>query len=262
VATAETARERALANLDLVIKGAGEAERQAALYEAEAARARVEQQQVVVDELKDRLEEAEEEGDLRVNFQAAQCQFRALERQHEAAVAQYKAILRGPLQEAVRLARADVEVAEKQLEEARKNHSYHRVLAPISGVVLKVHRHVGDSVHTGAPTPVLSMADTDRLRIRLEVQEVEAHDLDVGEEGVFSVRGRSGQAGRLEIERVLPMFDGRRQYDPNTAARLDTRVLPMLCEVTFCDEDVELRLNQRITAEFVPDSSDSSADDL
>jgi multidrug resistance efflux pump len=258
VAIAEAAVNQARAELDRLIAGPGEAEIQGAAREVEAALALVEQQQVLVDWLKDRAEDVAERADQRPTLEQSQFQLEALRKRHDAAVERYKALRRGPLPEDIDAAKAAVELAEKRRDEANTNYRYHRVVAPIAGMVLEVYRHAGDSVQTGAPTPVLSMADTDRLRIRLEVQEVEAHDLDVGQEGVFSVRGRSGQVGRLEIERVLPIFDARRQFEPNTSARLDTRVLPMLCELTSCD--VALRLNQRITAEFVPDSSGTSSE--
>lgn len=274
VAVLEGSLKMARAELDRVLAGSGEEEIQAAGRKVEAAQALVEAARVRVERLKELTEDSSrrlarpsgasastgtpaiaagyvERTDQGPNLEEAEFQLLALKKECEAARELYEALRRGPLPEDVEAARAAVELAEKRLDEAKTNHSYHRVVAPISGTVLKVYRHAGDSVQAGAPTPVISIADTHRIRIRLEIQEVEAHELKIGKEGVFTVRGRSGNAGRLKIEEIVPIFDDRQHFQPNTSARLDTRVLPVLCEVI--SRDVTLHLNQRITAEFVPD---------
>jgi len=274
VAVLEGGLKVARAELDRVLAGSGEEEIQAAGRKVEAAQALVDASRARVERLKQLAEDtqqrvarpsgaSESNGTPAIpasytahaaqlpDVEEAEFQLLALKKECEAAREHYEALRRGPLPEDVQAARAAVELAEKRLEEAKTNHGYHRVVAPISGTVLKVYRHAGDSVQAGAPTPVVSIADTDRLRIRLEAQEVEAHELAIGKEGVFTVRGRSENAGRLRIQKIVPVFDDRQQFQPNTSARTDTRVLPVLCEVI--SRDVRLHLNQRITAEFVAD---------
>jgi len=158
-----------------------------------------------------------------------------------------------PTAEDVDIARAAVELAEKQLQEAKTNYDYREVRAPTSGIVLKVYRHAGDSVQPGA-TPVVRIADTSRLRIRLEVDETEVEELEDGMEASFTIRGRSKQVGRLAVERVIPAFGPQRLFNPDTSARVDTRATELLCEVISCD--VRLFAGQRITAEFVLDEED------
>jgi multidrug resistance efflux pump len=274
VAIAEANLDVARAELDRVLAGTGEEEIQAAARAVESAQALVEAQRARVERLKERRENTSQRpararvsspltgppeigtgsaqrAGQQPSLEEASFQLQSLRKQYEAARKRYEALRRGPLPEDIDTAKAAVELAERRLDEAKTNHAYHRLEAPITGTVLKVHRHAGDSVHSGAPTPVVSIADIDRLRIRLEVQEVEAHELEVGQEGRFTVRGRSGHVGRLEIAQVVPLFGGKEQFQPDTSARVDTRILPMLCEVT--SSDVSLYLNQRITAEFVPD---------
>lgn len=274
VAVLEGSLKVARAELDRVLAGSGEEEIQAAGRKVEAAQALVDASRARVERLKELAEDTQEriagpsgtgasggtpaipasytEPAAQVpDVEEAEFQLLALKKECEAARERYEALRRGPLPEDVQAARAAVELAEKRLDEAKTNHGYHRLVAPISGTVLKVYRHAGDSVQVGAPTPVVSVADTDRIRIRLEAQEVEAHQLKRGKEGVFTVRGRSEDAGRLRIQEIVPVFDDRQQFQPNTSARMDTRVLPVLCEVI--SRDVRLHLNQRITAEFAPD---------
>lgn len=163
-----------------------------------------------------------------------------------------------PTAEDVDIARAAVELAEKQLDEAKTHYDYRRVLAPNAGIVLKVYRHAGDSVQPGA-TPVARIADTSRLRIRLEVDETQVEKLEDGMEASFTIRGGSKKVGRLAVERVIPAFGPQRLFNPDTSARVDTRATELLCEVV--STDVRLFAGQRITAEFVLDADDDAKRD-
>jgi len=124
--------------------------------------------------------------------------------------------------------------------------------------VLKVYRHAGDSVQPGR-TPVVQIADTSELRIRLEVDEIELGKLKKGMKGVFAIRGNPRNVGRLTIKRVIPAFGPGSIRRVNTADRRDTRKARLLCEVT--SSEVTLALNQRITAEFEIDGDDDREDD-
>ena len=164
------------------------------------------------------------------------------------------ALAQEPTPEDVEIARAAVSLAEKQLDEAKTNYNYRRVVAPNSGIVLKVYRHAGDSVQPGSPTPVVQIADTSRLRIRLEVDETELDKLEAGMEGSFTIRSSSKEVGRLAVERVIPAFGPQRLFNPDTSARVDTRATELLCKVI--SSDVTLFAGQRITAEFEIDEDD------
>jgi multidrug resistance efflux pump len=246
VSVAEANLGVARAELDRVLAGSGEEEIQAAARAVESADALVEAQRARVEEMKDQSAEASA-------LEEATFQLKSLEKKREAAHNQYEALRRGPLPEDIATSKAAVALAEKRLEEANTNYEYRRVVAAGSGVVLKVYRHAGDSVQAGGPTPVVQIADTDQLRIRLEVDETEVHELEEGMEGAFSVRGSEEEVGRLVIDRVVPAFGPKRLFNPDTSARVDTRTLELLCEVK--SSDIKLYPGQRITAEFVPESS-------
>jgi multidrug efflux pump subunit AcrA (membrane-fusion protein) len=233
------------AELDRVLAGSGEEEIQAAARAVESADALVEAQRARVDEMKDQGAQAS-------IVEEALFQLKSLEKQREAARNRYEALRRGALPEDVQTAKAAVALAEKQLEEAKTNYEYRRVVAAGGGVVLKVYRHKGDSVQAGA-TPVVQIADTDKLRIRLEADETEAHELKEGMEGSFSVRGSEEEVGRLVVGTVVPAFGPKRLFNPDTSARVDTRTLELLCDVK--SSDIKLYPGQRITAEFVPEST-------
>ena len=248
VSVAEANLEVAKAELDRVLAGSREEDIQAAARAVESADALVEAHRARVDEMKERSVDT-------AILEEATFQLKALEKKREAARHQYEALRRGPLPEDIQTAKAAVSLAEKQLEEGKTNYGYRQIVAAGKGVVLKVYCHAGDSVQAGR-TPVVQIADTDNLRIRLEVDETEAHELDEGMEGAFKVRGSSEEVGRLVVGRIVPAFGPKRLFNPDTSARVDTRTLELLCDVE--STDVQLYPGQRITAEFLAESSDDS----
>jgi multidrug resistance efflux pump len=169
-----------------------------------------------------------------------------LSRQRDALQKHYEAVRRGPLPEEIEVARGQLAVAESQLKRMRVEHDYHLVRATISGTVLEIYRHAGDSVATVYPTPILRVADTSRLRVRLEVNEPDVGRLEAGQAGTFLVRGREGSVGKLVVKTIVPMFGPRRLFNPDTSVRNDTRTVAVLCEPQ--DVKIPLLLGQRVTA--------------
>jgi len=131
---------------------------------------------------------------------------------------------RGPLLE-------DISLAEAEVAAARAGFELRLVRAQTDGAILNLHRHTGDFVTVFQPTPILRMADTKRLRVRVEVNEQEAHRVKEGLAGEFTVFGMKEVGGRLVMRTVLPSFAPRRLFEPDSTARLDTRTLNVLCEI-------------------------------
>jgi multidrug efflux pump subunit AcrA (membrane-fusion protein) len=167
-------------------------------------------------------------------------------RQRDSLQKRYEAVRRGPLPQEIEVARGQLAVAESQLQRARVEHDYHIIRATISGIVLEIYRHAGDSVATEYATPILRIADTSRLRVRLEVNETDVARLENGLKGSFLVRGREKPAGKLLVKTIVPMFGPRRLFNPDTSVRNDTRTVAVLCEPS--DLQIPLLLGQRVTA--------------
>jgi multidrug efflux pump subunit AcrA (membrane-fusion protein) len=176
-----------------------------------------------------------------------------LTRQRDALQKRYEAVRRGPIPEEVEVARGQLAVAEAEFQRARVEHDFHLIRASRSGTVLEVYRHTGDAVNTQYPTPILRIADTTHLRIRLEVNEPDVPHLEAGGTGTFHVRGRGEPAGGLIVKTVVPLFGPRRLFNPDTSVRNDTRTVAVLCEPT--DLKIPLLLGQRITASLRDDSN-------
>ncbi len=67
----------------------------------------------------------------------------------------------------------------------------------MASTVLKVYRHAGDAVMIDQVTPILRLANTDQLCIRVEIDEADVPLVQPGLSGTFKIRGVSDTAGRL-----------------------------------------------------------------
>ncbi len=160
------------------------------------------------------------------------------------AAMQHEALRRGPLPE-------DIAVAEAEAAAARAVYELRLVKAAADGRILLLHRHSGDAVSLQFATPILRMADTERLWVRVEISEQEATRAKEGMEGMegmFTLHGAEKPNGRLRLITLLPSFAPRRLFEPDSTARMDTRTLNALCEI-ICDA-APVYAGQRVTAMF------------
>jgi HlyD family secretion protein len=170
-----------------------------------------------------------------------------LNHQLESQLKHYEALRRGPLGEEIQTAEAELALSEAQLAKANVEDALRFVRAPMSGTVLKLYRHSGNSVLIDDITPILRLANTDRLLVRLEIDEADVPLVQPGLQGGFKVRGVAGMAGRLTVKTVVPAFGPKRLFNPDASARHDARTLEVLCDA---EGKTRLYPGQRVTAEF------------
>ena len=248
IAVAAASVELAKAKLKRVQAGVGEEEKQESLLASEAIASQLKYEAANCDRLRklyatkaitlDELELSENRVD-------------HLHKEMDSLKKHYEALCRGPLREEIELARAEIIQAESRLRKAKVNYEYRMIYAPITGTILQIYRHAGDSVSSQQST-VLRIVDASHLRIRLEIDEADAPQLNPPREGTFEVGGISHAVGRLVVTTLIPQFGPKRLFNPDTSARTDTRTLAVLCEIRECS--VPLHPGQRITASIpLPD---------
>lgn len=164
-----------------------------------------------------------------------------LRKQLASAEKQLEAMKRGPLPE-------DIAVAEAEVGVARAAFDLRLVHALSDGAILHIHRHAGDFVSPNFPSPILRLADTRRLRVRIEVNEQDVYRIKAGMEGSFATFGATKPNGRLVVKTILPSFAPRRLFEPDSTARMDTRTLQVLCEVA--GDSAPVFSGQRVTVTF------------
>jgi multidrug resistance efflux pump len=170
-----------------------------------------------------------------------------LQKQLESQRKNHQALHRGPLAEEIEIARAELTLAEAQLAKANVEHELRFIRASMSGTVLKLYRHIGDAVMIDQITPILRIANTDRLQVRLEIDEADVPLVAPGLQGGFNIRGVPKAAGRLTVQTIVPAFGPKRLFNPDASARHDARTLEVLCDA---EANTPLYPGQRVTAEF------------
>ncbi len=163
-----------------------------------------------------------------------------LRKQVISAEKQAEALKRGPLPE-------DIALAEAEVASAQAAFDLRLVCAESDGVILELKRHGGDFVAVNFPTPILRMANTRSLRVRLEINEQDVYRVKIGMKGEFTTFGADQPGGQLVVKTILPAFAPRRLFEPDSTARMDTRTLQVLCELAA---DAQVYAGQRLTATF------------
>jgi multidrug efflux pump subunit AcrA (membrane-fusion protein) len=250
VAEAEVALARS--RLAQTEAGNGDEEIQQARYEAESVEASLSYEVRSLE----RMERLRQRNALALDDLDRQRQrVEQLRRQRDGLRKRHQALRRGALPEEIAVKRTELALAEERLRRAKVERALLMVHAPMSGTILEVFHHQGDTVSavTGPPVPIIRMADTRQLRIRLEVDEASVTRLRPGLGGTFQIRGSSAEVGRLSLTTIIPSFGPKRLFNPDTSARYDTRILTVLC--LPADNRVPLYAGQRVTATLTADSA-------
>ena len=167
-----------------------------------------------------------------------------LRKQKISADKQAEALKRGPLPE-------DIALAEAEVASAQAAYDLRLVRAESDGFILQLEHHVGDFVAIYFPTPILRMANTRNLRVRVEINELDVYRVKAGMKGEFTTFGADQPGGQLVVKTILPSFAPRRLFEPDSTARMDTRTLQVLCEIAA---DAQVYSGQRLTAIFTTGS--------
>jgi multidrug resistance efflux pump len=144
-------------------------------------------------------------------------------------------------------ARADAEVAlaRAALDETRAVLAKTFIRAPIDSVVLRKHRRAGENVSTQFDSPIVTVADRSRVRVRVDVDEADVAHLRDGQAAYVTADafGDRRFAGRVvRVGQVLGRKNVRTD-EPNE--RVDTKVLETLIELA---DGRELPLGLRVQA--------------
>lgn len=144
-------------------------------------------------------------------------------------------------------ARADSEVAlaKAQLAEARALLAKTTLTSPIDGIVLRRHRKTGESVSTQFDSPILTVADRSRLRVRVDVDETDVARLAVGQRAYVTADAYGDRPFHGRVIRIGQVLGRKNFRTDEPTERVDTKILETLLEL---DEGHELPLGLRVQA--------------
>jgi HlyD family secretion protein len=226
--SAEAQLHEAEAELESLINGSRQQER----HEAQAT----------VDEMKALMNNAKSELDRRqALFQTgdiAKEQVERAERDYEMAVARYNAasqrhllIAEGARAEDRAKATAAVQRARARLQEARAQVEKTVIRSPISGVVLRRYLKSGESVANSPNMPIVTVADTAKLRVRVDVDESDIGMLSIGQRVYFIAPGYSDRKFWGRVVRIGQILGKKNARTDEPTERVDTKILETLVEL-------------------------------
>ena len=231
VASARAEVEEAQAEVTKLARGATAEERRAARATAAADDSRA---AFARDQAERTIRLADRDAAPRMEAERASTEAAAQMAVADASAARRTAVERGARTEDRLIAKARLASARARLELAEANLARRRVTATIKGTVLVSRYHPGE-LFAGAG-PMFVVGDISRLRLRLEVDEIDALQVAVGAAAdVFDDGGIRVTTGT--VLRVAPRMGRRTLSQENPTTRADTRVREMF---------VELAANERV----------------
>ena len=141
-------------------------------------------------------------------------------------------------------AKAAVDLAEAQVNEARARLDKTAIRAPENGTILRRHRKAGElvSIESGQ-TLIFVMADTSRLRVRVDVDESDVAKLAVGERVWVHADAYGDRRFGGAVTRVGQILGRKNIRTDEPTEKRDTKILETLVDL---DPDVQLPLGLRV----------------
>lgn len=102
---------------------------------------------------------------------------------------------------------SELRVAEVELELAQADLEKTRVLAPFDGIVLAKHKEIGEWASVGGT--IMTIEDTSRPSVRLDVEEMKYRDVEVGRQASIVILALGARAYRGHVLRVGALHEGK-----------------------------------------------------
>ncbi len=140
---------------------------------------------------------------------------------------------------------ADVALAHAALDEARAMLEKTIVRAPMDGIVLRRNRRAGESVSTQFDSPIVTLADRSRVRVRMDVDESDVAHLRVGQPAYVTADAFGDRRFAGTVVRIGQVLGRKNVRTDEPTERVDTKILETLIELS---DGHELPLGLRVQA--------------
>lgn len=157
---------------------------------------------------------------------------------------------KGPKDETIRLLEDTVKRTEATVEYYRSLMEKTVIRAPISGKIIHKYLEEGEIVNTMSEvSPLVDIADVERIRINAEVDETDAGKIGVGDPAEITSDTYPGKLFHGEIEEIAG-YVGKRAIRPNNPAKnLDMKVIQVKIKLK---EKTPLKLGMTVDVRIVP----------
>jgi multidrug resistance efflux pump len=139
-----------------------------------------------------------------------------------AAAARLRTLQSPPRQDDVAAAEAEIAVAAARLEFARSMLAKATIVAPTSGRVLQINVETGELPR--GDLPVVVMCDTSQLKIRADVDELDALQVTQGQAAVITSDGIADTTIIGRVAQLRPRLTNKKMHTDRPGERIDSRV--------------------------------------
>jgi HlyD family secretion protein len=155
-------------------------------------------------------------------------------------------------EEDIAFARADLQMAQARLEDARAKYEKTLIKSPIEGVVLRKHHRSGESVSNSStvPDPILTVGDTHVVRVRVDVDETDVDKVHVGQKAYVTADAFGKQKFWGRVVRVGELLGPKNVHTDQPNERVDKKILETLVQL---DGGTQLPMGLRVDAYIIGD---------
>ncbi len=136
-------------------------------------------------------------------------------------------------EEDVAFAQADLQLAQAHLAEAQARYDRTFIKSPINGIVLRKHHRNGESVSNSAttPDPVLTIGDTEMLRVRVDIDESDVNKVRMGQKAWVTADAFGKQKFSGHVVRIGELLGPKTIRTDEPTERVDRKFLEVLVEL-------------------------------
>ncbi|MEP7341033.1 MAG: efflux RND transporter periplasmic adaptor subunit, partial [Acidobacteriota bacterium] len=126
------------------------------------------------------------------------------------------------------------------------------VRSPVGGTVLRTHLRAGESFSAAFSSPIISLADISRLKVRAEVDERDLGRIFIGQQVNVTVPAFPDRQFRGQVTRFGEQMGRKRVRTGDPAEKSDRDVLEVIVELAETDQRLVVGL--RTTVQFLAKS--------
>jgi HlyD family secretion protein len=242
---ARAAADAARQTRALLIKGSRDEERLGAAADSAAAEADYKQARLRYERMDRLFREGVVSPDARDqakrDLDVAEYKYRSA-RDHE------RFVDKGPLKEELAKADADIRAADGLVAKAAETLEKCKIKAPMPGTILRCNMKAGEAVSTVLPKPIITMADTSKLRVRAEVDERDIGRVFSGQVAKIRADALAGTIGG-RVTRIEGLMGRKKIRTGDPAEKSDRDVLEVLIDMDAAPRPT-LAIGLRVTVQF------------
>ena len=136
-----------------------------------------------------------------------------------------------PRSEDVAIAQANLDAARARLAEITAQIEKTVVRSPIDGAILKLYRRTGETVSNLPPTPIATVGDTSRLRVRADIDEADVAEIALGQTVWVTADAFRDRRFRGTVAQIGVQLGRKNFRNDNPEERVDTKILEVMIDL-------------------------------